>query len=148
MNKFKFFLCNASKKIVGQARGHFNELKLLPPEFTEDDIKNCLGYENFFSDRQILRLSKMRTGSSITLTKICGWSGASGGAEYLLLVCITDNEINQLRKEEQRLKTEKERINKEIYKLAGPLIDDLKVQQSALDKISKKISKYNSTGEL
>jgi septal ring factor EnvC (AmiA/AmiB activator) len=141
--KFKFFVCNSSGKILRSSNGHFDAFRKLPPEFTVQDILK----EPYFNKTVKERVSHMREGTKLRISQLCGWSGASGGPEYLYIKCIDDSKIEDLRNQLEKVSRNIDSINKEIAKLAGSLMDELKTLNKSQVKIKEQIKHFENTGE-
>ena len=145
MKKFKFFLCTYDAKIIAASNGHYDSFRKLPPEFTAQDILN----EPYFNKTIKGRAPRMREGSMLRVSRICGWSSRSGGAEYLYIRCIGDSsKIENLRNQLGKVSAEIEDINKKIAKLAGSLVDDLKMLDKIRKDLKEQIRDFEESGEL
>ncbi len=145
MKKFKFFVCDYSGNIIASSNGYFDSFRKLPPEFSAQDVLN----EPSFNKTVKKRISNMREGSMVRVSRLCGWSSRSGGAEYLYIKCIGDSsKIELLREQLNKVSAEIDDINKEIAKLAGPLMDELKDREKIKKSLKEQIKNFDESGEL
>lgn len=147
MKKFKFFVGDSSGRLIAASNGYFDNIRHLPSEFTEADIQK----ENFFGKTIKKRAPKMRDGTVIKVCNLCGWSGRSGGAEYLYIKCIDGDslsKIDALRAHYADVTSQIDNANAEIYKLAKDLIDEVKGLEKTRKLLQKQISSFDSTGEI
>lgn len=145
MKKFKFFICTYDAKIISASNGYYDSFRKLPPEFTAQDILN----EPYFNKTVKRRAPNMREGSMLKVSRLCGWSSRSGDAEYLYIRCIGDSsKIENLRNQLGKVSSEIDAINKEIAKLAGPLMDELKALDKFKKDLKEQIRDFEESGEL
>lgn len=145
MKKYKFFICDYNGKIITASNGYYDTFRKLPPEFTAQDVLN----EPSFNKTVKKRVPHMREGTMLQVSRLCGWSSRSGGAEYLYIRCIGDSsKIENLRNQLGKVSAEIDAINKEIAKLAGPLMDELKALDKFKKDLKEQIRDFEESGEL
>lgn len=145
MKKFKFFVCDYNGKIIAASNGYYDVFRKLPNEFTAQDILN----EPAFNKTVKKRAPYMREGSMVRVSRLCGWSSRSGGAEYLYIKCLGEcSKIEHLREQFEKVSSEIDDINKQIAKLAGPLMDELKNCEKIRKSLKEQIKNFDESGEL
>jgi hypothetical protein len=144
MKKFKFFVCDYKGNIIASSNGYYDSFRKLPPEFSVQDVLN----EPYFNKTVKKRVPNMREGSMVRVSRLCGWSSRSGGPEYLYIKCVGDAfKIETLREQLNKVSAEIDSINKEIAKLAGPLMDELKDREKVKKSLKEQIKDFEENGE-
>ena len=84
MKRYKFYICDEKKNILYPSNGYFKCYHDLPKEFSFTDFAKVAD----MSATKLSRIEKSRPGTMIQLTRLCSWSSASGGPEYLYIQCL------------------------------------------------------------
>lgn len=137
---YSFFDVTRDKKILRRRNnGHFHDWSSIPKEFTLQDLDN----NKLFPQNKRDKIASLKRGTVFIITQLCGWSGASGTAEYLAVKRIDEDNSDtaSLRKEISELEKKSVKLKKEIDLKAGDLIKDKSKTDTLLRKLKDKLEK-------